>query len=132
MLSRLITTCFLVLLTVPNNSQAEWREVGKDAAHATTTYADPASIRRSGSTATLLHLYDFKTPQTAAGKQFSSLKQQREFDCKKKITRSLQTSAFAGNMGGGSIIANEPGASDWRPIIPETPNASLMYIACTQ
>lgn len=122
----------MLLAFVSSSAMAEWREVGKDAAHATTVYADPTSIRRDGSTAALLHLYDFRTPQTAARKQYSSLKQQREFDCKRKISRSIQTYAFSGNMGNGAIVANEPGDADWRPVVPETPIAYLMFIACTK
>ena len=116
---------------VSSSAMVEWREVGKDKAHAITTYADPASIRRSGGTAVILHLYDFRTPQTTAGKQYRSVKQRREFDCKKKISRSTKTSVFAGNMGSGMMVENV-GAGDWSSVIQETPIAYLMYIACTQ
>ena len=128
----MVRIILMVLLAfVSSSASAEWREVGKDAEHMTTAFADPASIRRSGNMAAILHLYDFRTPQTRDGKQYNSFTQQREFDCKKKISRSMKTSVFAGNMGSGMMVENV-GAGDWSSVIPETPIAYLMYIACTQ
>jgi hypothetical protein len=131
-LVRLLVAFGIVFLADVGFALAEWREVGKDAGNAITTYADPASIRRTGSNASITHLYDFKFVQVTAGKKYSSLRQQRDFECKKQLTRSIQTTAFSGSMGGGSIIVTESNSGEWTQVKPDTPIAYLMYIACTQ
>jgi hypothetical protein len=131
-LVRFIVAFGIASFAVVGNALAEWREVGKDAAAAITTYADPVSIRRSGSNASITHLFDFKVVQVTAGKKYSSSRQQRDFDCKKQLTRNIQTIVFSGNMGSGSVVATEPGSGEWTQVKPDTPIAYLMYIACTQ
>ena len=122
----------MLLLVTASNALAEWREVGTDPTIATTTYADPSSIRRVGNVASLWHLYDLKFPQQLNGKQYRSLEQKREFDCKNRTTRSLEASVYEGNMGRGIRISTESGPNETRPVIPGTPIAYLLAIACTQ
>lgn len=116
----------MLLAIVSSNALAEWREVGVDAAHKITTYADPSTIRKTGDRVQMWHLFDLK----ATTKTYRSLKAQNEYDCRQMQSRNLYTSAYKGSMGKGEVVGIESDPGDWRPIPQGTPIEYLFYIAC--
>lgn len=116
----------LSLAILSSNALAEWREVGEDATHKITTYADPTTIRKAGNRVQMWHLFDLKATTEA----YRSLKVQSEYDCIQKQSRSLYASAHQGNMGNGKVVGIESDPGDWKPIPLGSPKEYLFYIAC--
>jgi surface-adhesin protein E len=76
-------------------------------------------------------MWDFKTAQVFQGKQYFSLKNQMEHDCKGARSRVLSTTAFSGHMGKGNVVISDS-APAWTPVRPGsgTPAEAFSKIAC--
>ena len=120
----------MLLAVVSGNAVAEWVTVAQN--ENTTTYADPATIRRSGDMVKMWHLYDFKTPEgfDAHIKPHSSLLEQREYDCKKELRRRLASIYYSENMRKGRVVFFDHDPDKWLPIPPSTTIETLWKIVC--
>ena len=117
-----------VLAAASGNAAAEWASIG-DQGQAE-VFVDRATIVRKGDTATLWSVNALKSPGTAGGKTYVSLKRQDEFDCKNSLTRGVQISAHPQPLGEGEVIVSEKGSGKWVPISPGSPSETLWQIAC--
>ena len=97
------------------------------------SYADPATIRRTGSMVKMRSLLDFKTPHTDrsfGGKPYLSQKDQREYDCKNERYRLLYFSLRSGQMDAGNTVHSDPDPGKWSPVVPGSIGEALWKFAC--
>jgi Surface-adhesin protein E len=102
-----------LLLTVASvNASAEWQSIYSDDNFS--IYADTSTIMRNGDVATMWTLLDFKADDTTpAANQSQSEKTRKEFDCRKRKFRQLQTALYSGHMGTGTTLNSNDRVADW-------------------
>jgi len=60
-----------------------------------------------------------------------SLRYRAEFDCRARLTRSMQTSAFSEvNATGRALLLDDPAVSAWQPLPPDSIGARNAAVAC--
>ncbi len=129
-MKRLVLT--LVLAALSGNAAAAWVRVGGNH-DILGSYADPASIRKTGSLVKMTSLLDFKSPQTdqsIGGQPYLSQKDLREYDCKAAKYRLLRFSLHSGRMDAGKIVRGGPNPGDWSPVVPGSLGEALWKFAC--
>ncbi len=119
-----------LLAIASSPAMAEWVSVG-DADNAE-VFVDRSSIVRSGDNATMWSVYALKTPGSANGKAYVSLKRQDEFDCKGSRMRGVQISAHPQPMGEGPAVASEKGTAGWTAVAPDSLSEMLLKTACSK
>jgi hypothetical protein len=95
-------------------------------------YVARTSIRRSGDSARMADLWDFKTPQLFANKSYLSARNQHEYDCARSRRRMLATTGFSGHMGQGAVVASDQGAGAWEPVGSSGPLYDHWKVACSK
>ena len=127
------TILTILLAVVSSSAMAEWVEIGETdkettEAYASTFYADPDTIRKTGNRVKMWSLVDYKITMEELG--VTSSKSQDEYDCKEKKQRVLFISFYSGHMGKGEtvVIHNERG--DWKPTSPGSANEAILKLAC--
>ena len=119
----------MLLGVVSSSAVAEWVEVGGN--ETTTTYADPATIRKTGNMVKMWHLLDYtKARGIEAHKPHLSVKMQDEYDCKQERTRTIALSLHSGNMGEGEVLGTSTDPGKWQPVSPDTLVETLWEFAC--
>jgi len=112
---------------------AEWVPASGYQEPSAAVYAARSTIRRSGNLVKMWDMYDFKTARAYEGKQYFSLKNQMEHDCKGARGRVLSSTAYSGHMGKGSVVISDTSFSPaWQPVQPGggSPAEALAKIAC--
>lgn len=125
-MNRLAATALLALAS--GSALAEWVSIG-DAGNAE-LFVDRATIVRSGDMATMWSVYALKTPGSANGKAYVSLKRQDEFDCAGSRMRGVQIAAHPQPLGEGAAVLSEKGSGTWTPVTPQATAEVLWKIAC--
>ncbi len=116
---------------VDTGATPQWTLLATLAANGgTDLYVAPASIRRSGDTARMLDLFDFRTRQVFEGKPFLSTRNEYEFDCARSRQRMLATTGFVEHMGKGAVMASHEGAGVWEPVGGSGPAYQQWKVAC--
>ena len=92
----------MLLAVVSSSAMAEWVAIA--AADGIISYANPATIRKSGNKVKMWSLIDFNSVQEDAGDKFLSSKSQNEYDCKEERIRTLYFSWHSENMGDGDVV----------------------------
>jgi hypothetical protein len=122
------TLCLIMLMLFCSTAQADWQQIGENSTE--TAYVDnivahgPHKVRMWG-------LFDLKTPGTFGDLSYSSMKIQREYHCKDRISRVIFMAAYAGQMGEGEMIySNNNTHSKWMPIQPDSAEEALWNVAC--
>jgi len=119
----------MMLLAVLSNSvMAELINVGSN--ENTTIYVDPSTVKKTGNTATMWHLTDFKTAQQDMGEKYMSAKDQNEYDCKEIKSRRRAYSQHSKNMGKGKVVYSDTFTSRWKPVPPDSGIEILWKFAC--
>ena len=118
----------IFLLLLSSAAWAGWDSVGQD--NAIAFYADPATIVKSGNTAKLWSLLDYKAFQRMVEVGYFSQKALVEYDCDKRQARGLSLSLHAEHMGEGKVIYEDTSPHEWEPVLPETITGMLWNIAC--
>ena len=95
-------------------------------------YADSVTMLRSGNTAKMWDMRDFKTAQVVQGTRFSSFKAQHEYDCKSARMRNLSVTAFSGQMGAGQALRSENTRLTWEAVAPGSTDEALLKVACAK
>lgn len=126
----------LFLAVISNNTMARWVYIAETEnkvadVDAYAVYANPVTIRRSGSIVIMWGLYDYKV---ATEKGSRSEKRKVTYDCIQRKARMLFVSFHSGRMGSGKILAdldkNELN-NHWEKVLPGSIiEASLKY-ACS-
>ena len=117
-----------LLLLMSGAAWAGWKSVGED--NAATVYADPATIVRSGNTAKLWSLLDYKDFQRMVEVGYFSQKTLVEYDCIERKARGLSLSLHAEHMGEGKMIYEDASPREWSPVPAQSIAESLWNIAC--
>jgi hypothetical protein len=120
----------LMLLTkASGGAAAEWVRV--DGNDSLDSYADPATIRRSGNKVTMWDLLDYKTAQVSStSARYLSAKVQAEYDCKEERVRQLFYSFHSGNKESGGIVYTSNKPFDWESLSPASIGETLWKVAC--
>lgn len=125
----------MLLAVASSGAMAEWVEVGGNDEQ--TTYTDLATISKNGNRAKMWHLISYKMTKELrvplgqpAGKLFISIKEQTEFDCKEKQSRTTYVSYHSENMGGGESVYYSSKPTEWHQVPPETGFEILWEFAC--
>ena len=95
-----------------------------------TTYADPASIIRSGNMVTMWSLLDYKAFQRMVEVGYFSHKTEVEYDCAEPQSRGLSLFLHAEKMGEGKVIYEDTSPHEWEPVTADTMTETLWKIAC--
>jgi hypothetical protein len=95
-------------------------------------YVARSTIRRSGSSAQMWDLMDFKTGFHVQGRTYLSARNQYEYDCVAGRRRMMSTTGFAGHMAQGAVLASDNNGLPWE----EIPTSGLLRdywkVACTK
>ncbi len=118
----------LWLLIASTSAQASWALVTSNEEAA--IYADISSRSKSGDMVKMWDITDFK--QKVAGIHYSSVKSQREYDCKAKKNRTLSYSSMSKNMAGGLVVKSSNFARPWSPVFSGGIVAALWKVACAK
>ena len=118
----------VVLALASGNAAAEWVSLGD--AGAAELFVDPSTVVRSGEMVTMWSVNALKTPGSANGTAYVSLKRQDEFDCAGSRMRGLQISAYPQPMGEGTAVLTEKGSGAWTPVAPGSISEALWKVAC--
>ena len=118
----------LLLMAVSAGAMAEWTKIGGTANY--DEYADLSTIRKSGGTAKMWVLTDYKKAQTTHnGKSFLSIMVRHEYDCNEEKIRSLSLYGYEGNMKNGDKVGGDD-TGEWKSILPESVGEAHFKIAC--
>ena len=118
----------LVVLVIGSNSAfARWVEIGSN--DALISYANPATIRKSGSKVKMWSVFDYKTAQ-GSDRPYISAKALDEYDCKEEQTRTLSLSLHSENMGNGDVVSVITDTSQWMPVSPDSIGEIHWKFAC--
>ena len=79
-------------------------------------YIARSTIRRSGHSAQIWDLMDFKTGFQVQGNTYLSARNQYEYDWVAGRRRMLSTTGFAGHMAQGAILASDHNGLPWEEI----------------
>lgn len=120
----------LALVGVSTGAAADWESIGDQGP--AELFVDKATIARTGDTATMWSLQELKSPGSAGGAAYVSLKRQDEFDCKDPRARGVQIGAYPQPKGEGKAVASEKGSGKWEAIVPGSTNEVLWKIACSK
>ena len=94
---------------LPSQPRTGRRRVARSRARPTSTWlAQPSA---GPATSKMWEMIDHKTAQAFDGKQFLSVKNFQEYDCKRSRRRMLAATAYAGHIGKGAVV----GSSSLRP-----------------
>jgi len=109
----------------------QWKLLGTSVANGgIDAYVARATIRRSGASAQMSDLYDFKTPQVFEHRTFLSARNQFEYDCAHGRRRMLSTTGFSGHMGQGSIVASDASLGAWQAVADGGVFRDYWKVAC--
>lgn len=127
-----LTWATMTVLTLASvgATAAEWTAMGDNGQ--AEIYIDKTSIARSGNTAKMWSLQELKTPGSAAGAAYVSLKRLDEYDCKEPRMRGVEIAAFPQPMAQGSAVASEKGSGAWTAVAPDSASEAMRKIACAK
>ncbi len=118
----------LWLLIASTSAQATWTLVTSNEEAA--IYAEISSLSKNGDMVKMWDITDFR--QKVAGVNYSSVKSQREYDCKAKQNRTLSYVSMSKNMAGGLVVKSSNFARPWSPVYSGGIVAALWKTACAK
>jgi hypothetical protein len=119
----------LLLMAVSAGAMAEWTKISNAADF--DVYADLSTIRKSGGTAKIWIVHDFKKAEIASsGKSYLSTMTRYEYDCNEEKFRGLSIYRYSGNMKNGDMVSSHDYVSEWMSIPPESVGAKEFKIVC--
>lgn len=118
----------VVLLLLSSPAWAGWKSVGEE--DSGKSYADPATLVKSGNTVKMWSLLDYKAFQRMVEVGYFSQKSLVEYDCKEKQIRGLVVSLHAEHMGEGKVIYADESPHEWEVLVPDTMGEVLWKFAC--
>ena len=113
------------------NPSSEPKWVVFHAAPEASIYTDPSTVHKDGDNAEMWVLIDYAQPQAdKTGKQVLSDKLHYQYSCKDKTLSIIGTSAYAGHMGSGELINENPDAPQVTPVEAGTIAEDMWKHAC--
>ena len=120
---------FWLLATASGGVAAAWSLLGNTES-GSDIYIDRATLSKSGHTVKVWIMEDYKGPRTFSGKTFQSAKLQREYDCKDRQQRTLQSTLHSAQKGNGAVVHTGSQPTAWRAIAADTVAETLWKMAC--
>ncbi|MBK6512052.1 MAG: hypothetical protein IPG06_23185 [Haliea sp.] len=94
-------------------------------------YTDPSTVQKEGDSAKMTVMIDYAQPQMdKTGKQVLSDKVHYLYNCKEKTLSIIGTSAYAGHMGSGELINENPDPPQVTPVEAQTLAEDMWKHAC--
>lgn len=121
---------FFVLFGMTNLALAEWTRVNGD--ENGVQYIDLGKLKRNGDLVKIHTAVDYKDQRRLSGRVFSSAAIQEEYDCKRRLRRTLFVSAYSGNMASGVEVLQDFKVTDWQAIPAGSSGALLLKVACRE
>lgn len=125
-MKRLAWTALLALAA--GNAAADWVSIGDQGN--VEVFVDRSTIVRSGDTVKMWRVNALKTPGSANGVAYVSIKLQDEYDCAGMRMRGVRASAHPDPLGEGKAVASETASGTWTPVTPQAISEVLWKIAC--
>jgi hypothetical protein len=123
--------CATLFMICSCAAQAAWVAESKEERF--TVYLDASRVVKSGDSAKVWTLYDYKAVQTGGdGQKFLSVSIQTEIDCKQGRLRLFTLLFHSGPMATGQAVTSESGATDWEPVSVENKGTGLWKLACAK
>jgi predicted ribosomally synthesized peptide with SipW-like signal peptide len=121
----------LLLALSSGAASAAWTEI-ETFEDGMRVFADPASVKRRGDTASLEHLVRWPQPQLEpAQPPYLSTKVLTDYDCVGKRERYRSSISYAGSMANGARVAIDDNAAEgWDPISAASMEEKLWQLAC--
>ena len=121
----------LALILSTTMARAEWIEVQRFE-DGMRVFANPASAKRSGTLAELMHLVRWAEPQRDEGlPPYLSTRVRSAYDCARKHEKYLGSVSYAGTMGNGDVVvADDDEAESWYSISEGSLEEKLWAMAC--
>ena len=120
----------ILLAAFSCNTLAGWVEVSDSDRFI--TFADPATISKSGDTVKMWDLLDYRKVREVEGVRYLSQKSESEYDCKKARTRPLVMFLHVGMMGSGNTVFTSDTPDEWQQVAPGSVNEALLKYACAK
>ena len=110
----------------------DWEEAGSSLKGEADFYVARSTISRSGDFAKMWEMIDHKTALAFDGKQFLSVKNFQEYDCKRSRRRMLAATAYSGHLGKGAVVGSEFFAppSPWEAVGAGGYSEHFLKLAC--
>jgi len=123
-MNKLILVCLMMLT---GSAWAEW--VMYEKTESSTSYYDPATIRKDGNMRRVWQLNDLRERNTSG---VMSRRIRQELDCKQESYRILAFLSHSEPMAGGTILESADEQKIWRAIPPNTVAEALLKIVCAK
>ena len=94
------------------------------------SYYDRTSLRKLGEIATMVLLFDYKSPQSDSGARFNSTTTKFEFDCQVARARGRSLVLHSGAIGSGQTVTAQNYVGQWNALAVESFNEEAREIAC--
>ena len=117
-----------VLALASSSAMAGWVQVNDTGRFL--TFADPATISKSGDTVKMWDLLDYRQTREVEGVRYLSQRSESEYDCKRARTRPLVLFLHVGMMGSGETVFTSETPDPWQRVEPGTVNDVLLKYAC--
>lgn len=119
----------LILSIASQAASAQWVKIEEN--DTVVTYADRATIRKSGGLVTMWVMNDMmKERKWPNGMTVLSAKRHKEFDCKNSRHRETAMILYTGRRGTGSTVHSSFDQQDWQPVPPGTQVETAWEVAC--
>lgn len=119
----------VLLVCAAGSASAGWVRVRGDGV--VNVLADPATIVRSGDMVKMWSVINYMQARaTPDGKTYTSSRQQLEYDCVERQSRSLFFSRHTEYTGWGDVVYKNELPGRWIPVPEGSVGAALMKFAC--
>ena len=118
----------MLLTAASTGAMAGWIKISST--DNTAFYADPDSIIKTGNKVKMRAMHDYKIAAKAADQAFLSTEVQEEYDCRKKLSRTLYFASYSRNLGKGRKVYLDADLHQWMPARPGSARESLWKFAC--
>jgi hypothetical protein len=128
--------CIFLLLGLGGPVRADWHYIGK--APEFTLYGDPGSLQRSGAYAKVWVMGDYPTAQSARFPpplfwlSYQSVKELKEFDCAKRLQRTVRTAIFAAHLAKGDPLYTFDTTAPFVPVSNSPLDAAQLKFGCEE
>ena len=128
-LKQLILSLLLAVTSGP--ALAEWVQIERFE-DGMRVFVDPATVRRNGATAEVMHLVRWGEPQVEPGHPpYRSTIVRSSYECASKGEKYLASTSYAGAMGNGArVLADDNAVERWYSISEASLEETLWKIAC--
>ena len=120
----------ILSLVLAGTALADWTKISTDG-DIYSAFADKDSIRRNGSSVTMVGLYDFRKQDfTPTGRGLYSTVVLREYDCRERRVRLMSSIDFSGQMGSGEPVDTSNSVRRWEPVVEGGIDEAYWKFAC--